>query len=146
MTEHRGYSLEAFFRKNPRRARLVIAAACIGIAALVVILCLLLAGGGESSSQAEDSEEEILTTWPDSALLEGIPQPGDGTLLSARQTENTVAIFFGDFPSEALAEFLANTGLEFEGTSPYVAYDDGRTIAVEYDAKEGELSITVIKE
>ena len=140
----RKYSLEAFFRKDPRRARLVIAAVCIGITALVAILCLTLAGG--ENAPTEISDETILDSWPDTPLLEGIPCPEDGTFLSARQTENTVAVFFGDFPSTALAEFLESTGLEFVGTAPYVAYHDGRTIAVEYDAKAGELSVTVIKE
>ena len=145
MTEHK-YSLESFFRKDPRKARIIIAALCIGIAVLVVVLCLLPWGEDESDPSAESSRTEILSVWPDSPLLEGIPCPDDGIILSARQTEDTVAVFFEEFPSEAFATFLENTGLEFEGTAPYVAYDDGRTIAVEYDAKEGKLSITVIKD
>lgn len=145
MTEQK-HSLEAFFRKNPRQARGIIAALCIGIVAIVVVVCLLAAGGGEEPSGTDSSRQEIMESWPDTPLLTGIPRPEDGTLLSARQTENTVAIFFEDFPSEALETFLEDTGLEFRGTAPYVAYSDGRTIAVEYDAKEGKLSITVIKE
>ena len=141
----RKYSLEAFFRKDPRKARMVIAAVCIGITALVAILCLTFAGGDETATETA-SRETVLDSWPDTPLLEDIPCPEDGTFLSARQTESTVAVFFGDFPSTALAEFLESTGLEFVGTAPYVAYDDGRTIAVEYDAKAGKLSVTVIKD
>ena len=140
----RKFSVERFFHENPKRARLIVAAVCVCIAALVLLISILATGGEETSEGDVSSPAEVVNSWPDSPLLEGIPRPNDGTFLSARQTEDTVAVFFGDFPSEALAEFLAETGLEFEGTAPYVAYDDGRTIAVEYDAKEGKLSITVI--
>ena len=144
MTEQK-HSLEAFFHNHPRRARAIIAAACIGIAALVLVICLVV-GGGEEPAEAESSGVEVLQAWPDSPLLEGIPCPEDGSISSARQTESTVAVFFEEFPSGALEAFLDATGLEFRGTAPYVAEADGRTIAVEYDAKEGTLSITVIKE
>ena len=138
------FSLERFFRTNPKRARLIVVIVCVCIAALVLLISILAAGGEEPLSEEASSQAETISSCPDSPLLEGIPRPNDGTFLSARQTEDTVAVFFEDFPSEALAEFLSETGLTFEGTSPYVAYDDGRTIAVEYDAKEGKLSITVI--
>ncbi len=142
MTEQK-QSWQTLFRKNTKLWWIIIAALCAGT--ILLMVCLLVPGHEEEPT-ADSLAEETLQTWPDSPLLEGIPKPAEGTFLSARQTEDAVAVFFEDVPSTHLQEYLDMFGLEFRGSAPYVAYAEGKTIAVEYDAKAGKLSVTVVKE
>lgn len=127
--------------KNPQKTAYITTGAVLCLAVLVLIVCLSAGGGEDPSSVPSDAERT--SDWPKHSLLADIPEPDAGEIVAVHQTARSVAVFFEEFPAEELQAYLTSTGLSFTGSAPYVAEADGRTVAVEYSAKEKRLSITV---
>ncbi len=136
----------AFVRENPKRAWMLGIGACLCLAALILALCFAVAGGEEEPSFDISVPEGAVSAsdWPESDLLNGIPEPNEGKVVAVYQTDRTVAVFLEEFPSNALQPYLEDTGLKFKSDAPYIATADGKTVAVMYSASDGRLSITVI--
>ena len=137
--------LTAFLHADPKRAAVLGAGVCLYLAAVIITVCLALSAGEEPSPTVSIPEGAISTSrWPETALLDNIPEPEDGDIVAVYQTDRTVAVYLQNFPAQALETYLDKTGLTFEGSAPYVATADGKTVAVVYSAAEERLSITVI--
>ena len=135
----------AFLRADPKRTAVLGAGVCLCLAAVIITVGLALSGGEEVPQDVSIPDGAVSTSkWPDNDLLDGVAKPDDGKIVAVYETERTVAVFLEEFPAEKLQAYFDKTGLTFEGTAPYVATADGKTVAVVYSAAEERLSITVI--
>ncbi len=136
-------------RDRERAGRLLVAGLCLLLAAVVLLLALVFrreTPAEESSAVAESTSE-----WPDCELTAGLVPPEQGAIVAVRQTDSSVAVYFTEVTAESVRAYLQSMGFSVpetaaSDTSPYVAYADGRIIAVEYEALEQRLSLTVVKE
>ncbi len=135
----------AFLRGNPKKATLLGAGVCLCLAAVIIAVCLLLSGGEEPVSDVSVPDGAVSASdWPKNDLLDGIPEPDAGKIVAVYETDRTVAVFLENFPAQALQAYFEDTGLTFEGSAPYLATVDGKTVAVMYSASDERLSITVV--
>ena len=138
--------LLSFLRADPKRTAVLGAGVCLCLAAVIITVCLVLSGGetAETPTVSVPDGAALTSDWPAEDLPDCIPEPKNGKVVAVHKTERTTAVFLEDFPAEDLRGYLDGTGLEFEGTAPYVAAFDGKTVAVAYSAADGLLSVTVI--
>jgi len=85
--------LTAFLHADPKRAAVLGAGVCLCLAAVIITVCLALSAGEEPSPTVSIPEGAISTSrWPETALLDNIPEPEDGDIVAVYQTDRTVAV------------------------------------------------------
>ena len=138
--------LVSFLHADPKRTAVLWAGVCLCLAAVIITVGLALSGGETADTPTVSVPDGAIATsdWPAEDLPDCIQQPKTGKLVAVHKTERAVAVFLEDFPAEDLRDYLDETGLQFEGSAPYVATFDGKTVAVAYSANDGLLSVTVV--
>lgn len=123
--------VQGFLQSRKRRA---IVYACGAAVLLLLVVLLVQCAGGDAR----------LEGWPTGELMEGVQPPEQGRIASVRQTEQTVTVYFAEFPEDALAAYLKTLGASPAGDSTYVAWQgEDRVLAVVYDPETKQLSLTV---
>ena len=118
------------------KGRMILYAGVAALVLLTVVLAVVL-----TRPSGEDPVPEL---WPAGELMEGIQPPAQGRIGSVSQTEESVTVYFEEFPESALAPYLQTLGASPAGESAYVAKKgEDRILAIVYDPATKRLSLTV---